>query len=350
MFQMTAEGAISQEISDLLDVLGAASLIIDNQGTVVRASYSAMQLGLVSSNLLVHRSLSEMVGSARASRSPMESEFELVTGMRGERSYVYARAGRIDSKHILLLVEDRTEARRVDETRRDFIANISHELKTPIAAIGLLSEALVENTDDQDMVKRFAANLQRESTRLANLVQDIIQLSRVQSADTTSEFGQVELSGVILDAIDRTQVMADKKSIKFKVATPQGHVVNGDAEALGMAIKNLIENAIIYSDEGSQVGIGLRSVKGIAEITVIDSGIGISVEDQERIFERFYRVDQSRSRQTGGTGLGLAIVKHVALNHRGEVRLFSQPGTGSTFTLRIPEVPSQLTENGKEKE
>lgn len=349
MFQMTADGAISQEISDLLDVLGAASLIIDNQGTVVRGSANAVQLGLVSSNLLVHRSLSELVDRARASRTPMESEFELVTGMRGERSYVYARAGRIDAKHILLLVEDRTEARRVDETRRDFIANISHELKTPIGAIGLLSEALVENTDDQDMVKRFAANLQRESTRLANLVQDIIQLSRVQSAETSMNFGPVDLAGVIHDAVERNQVMADKKGIKFKVATPQGHVVNGDAEALGMAIKNLIENAIIYSDEDSQVGIGLRSVKGIAEITVIDSGIGISVEDQERIFERFYRVDQSRSRQTGGTGLGLAIVKHVALNHRGEVRLFSQPGTGSTFTLRIPEVPSQLTENGKEK-
>jgi two-component system sensor histidine kinase SenX3 len=126
--------------------------------------------------------------------------------------------------------------------------------------------------------------------------------------------------------------------------------VFGDAEALGMAIKNLIENAVIYSDEDSQVGVGLREVDGVAEVTVIDNGIGISVEDQERIFERFYRVDPSRSRQTGGTGLGLAIVKHVALNHRGEVRLFSQPGTGSTFTLRIPEMPAQLTEIGKDPE
>ena len=339
---------ISPLINSLLDVLAAGTVIIDNQGTVVRASSNALSLGLVHSHMLVHKVLGGLVDKARRSREPLDGEFELVTGLRGERSYVYARAGRIDTSYVLLVVEDRTESHRVDETRRDFIANISHELKTPIGAIALLAEALQDGKDDPQLVERFAANMQREANRLANLVQDIIQLSRVQSADTQTNYIPVDLAGVIADAVERNQVMAETKSITIKVHAPHGHTVFGDREALTMALKNLVENAIIYSDENSQVGIGLRSVSGVAELSVTDSGVGISVEDQERIFERFYRVDQSRSRQTGGTGLGLAIVKHVAMNHRGDIRLFSQPGTGSTFTLRIPEMNAELNETNED--
>jgi two-component system sensor histidine kinase SenX3 len=272
---------------------------------------------------------------------------ELNTGLSGNSLLVEARAGSIGDGNVLLLVEDRTEAQRLDETRRDFIANISHELKTPIGAIGLLAEALQDNTDDAEMVKRFSANLQREAKRLANRVQDIIQLSRVQSAVSQTTFEPVDLSGVIADSCERNAVAAEAKNITLKIHSPIGHFVMGDRESLTMAVKNLIENAIIYSDEGAQVGIGLRGVEGVAEISVTDTGVGISVEDQERIFERFYRVDQSRSRQTGGTGLGLAIVKHVAMNHRGEIRVFSQLGTGSTFTLRIPELVIEKTINEK---
>lgn len=345
-FTVDGAPAISAEISQLLDAIAAATVVIDPRDFVVRASSTALSLGLVKSHLLVHKQLSDLVRRARGSRETVEAEFDLVTGLRGERSYVFARASRMNAEYVLLIVEDRTEAKRVDETRRDFIANISHELKTPIGAIGLLAEALQDATDDPELVKRFAANLQREANRLASLVQDIIQLSRVQSAESNQNYAPVELSGVITDAVERMQVLADTKGINLKVSAPSGHVVFGDAEALGMAVKNLIENALTYSDEGGQVGVGLRSVDGVAEITVIDNGIGISVDDQDRIFERFYRVDPSRSRQTGGTGLGLAIVKHVALNHRGEVKLFSQVGTGSTFTLRIPEMPATLTEIG----
>jgi len=339
---------ISLLINSLLDVLAAGTVIIDNKGVVVRASNSALSLGLVHSHSLVHKVLVDLVHKARSSREALDGEFDLVTGMRGERSYVYARAGRIDSSHVLLVVEDRTESRRVDETRRDFIANISHELKTPIGAIALLAEALQDGKDDPDLVARFAENLQREANRLANLVQDIIQLSRVQSADSQKYNQPVDLSGVIADAVERNQVLAETKNITIKVSAPHGHIVYGDREALTMAVKNLVENAVVYSDENSQVGIGLRSVGAVAELSVTDSGVGISVEDQERIFERFYRVDQSRSRQTGGTGLGLAIVKHVVANHRGEIRLFSQPGTGSTFTMRIPEMVAELSDDNEE--
>jgi two-component system sensor histidine kinase SenX3 len=339
---------ISLLINSLLDVLAAGTVIVDTKGVVVRASNSALSLGLVHSHSLVHKVLVDLVHKARSSREPLDGEFDLVTGMRGERSYVYARAGRIDSSYVLLVVEDRTESRRVDETRRDFIANISHELKTPIGAIALLAEALQDGKEDPDLVERFASNLQREANRLANLVQDIIQLSRVQSADSNKYNQPVDLAGVIADAVERNQVLAETKNITIKVGAPQGHIVYGDREALTMAVKNLVENAVVYSDENSQVGIGLRSVGTVAELSVTDSGVGISVEDQERIFERFYRVDQSRSRQTGGTGLGLAIVKHVVANHRGEIRLFSQPGTGSTFTMRIPEMVADLSEDNEE--
>lgn len=338
---------ISPQLSELLDVLETASVLVDTNGLVVRASTTALALGLVQSHMLVHKPLAELVDRARGRREAIDAEYDLITGMRGERSYVHARAGRVDNNLVLLLVDDRTEAKRLEETRRDFIANISHELKTPIAAIGLLAETLEDGIDDPATVKRFASNLRREAERLGGLVQDIIQLSKVQSAENQHGFEPVELDQVIASAVENNSVLAEKRNASIQVAASPGHSVYGDRDALVMAVSNLIQNALYYSDEGKQVGVGMRTVDGIAEISVIDNGVGISLEDQERIFERFYRVDQSRSRSTGGTGLGLAIVKHVALNHRGEIRLFSKPGMGSTFTLRIPEMPAELSEMQK---
>lgn len=346
--ELSAASKISPQLSELLDVLTTASVLVDTNGLVVRASSTALALGLVQSHMLVHKPLAELVDRARGRRSSVDAEYDLITGMRGERSYVYARAGRVDNNLVLLLVDDRTENKRLEETRRDFIANISHELKTPIAAIGLLAETLEDGVDDPAVVKRFATNLRREAQRLGDLVQDIIQLSKVQSTDGQHGFDAIDLEEVIAIAVENNQVLADNRRSQIQVASSPGHIVYGNRDALVMAIGNLIQNALYYSDEGKQVGVGLRTVDGIAEISVIDNGVGISLEDQERIFERFYRVDQSRSRATGGTGLGLAIVKHVALNHRGEVRLFSKPGMGSTFTLRIPELPTELTESQKD--
>lgn len=335
---------ISPQLSELLDVLSTASVLVDTNGLVVRASSSALALGLVQSHMLVHRPLSELVDRARGRKDAVDAEYDLITGLRGERSYVYARAGRVDNNLVLLLVDDRTESKRLEDTRRDFIANISHELKTPIAAIGLLAEALEDGVNDPQIVSRFATNLRRESERLGELVQDIIQLSKVQATDGQQGFESVDLEEVIALAVQNNEVLADKRRSVVQVANSPGHYVFGDREALVMAVGNLVQNALYYSDEGKQVGVGLRAVNGIAEISVIDNGVGISVDDQDRIFERFYRVDQSRSRATGGTGLGLAIVKHVAINHRGEIRVFSKPGMGSTFTLRLPELPTEINE------
>jgi two-component system sensor histidine kinase SenX3 len=186
------------------------------------------------------------------------------------------------------------------------------------------------------MVKKFAESMQKESQRLANLVQELIQLSKVQGARVGENSSEVDLAAVITDAVDRNLLLAEQRNIRVVSNAEPGTVVLGDYEMLVTAVRNLIENAIVYSNPASQVGIGLKVVNGVAEIAVTDSGIGISESDQKRIFERFYRVDPSRSRETGGTGLGLSIVKHVAANHGGEVKLFSQPGVGSTFTLRLP--------------
>ena len=343
-----AERAIPEGAVEILDLLTSAGVILNGSNTVVRATNGALALGLVQNRLLIHSELVRLVELVRGTGKNHEIEAELSTGLRGESIWVLARAAIMENNNVMLLVEDRTEAKRLEETRRDFVANISHELKTPIGAIGLLAEALQDATDDPAMVTKFAGNLYKESRRLGSLVQEIIQLSRLQSAELSKTGELVDLEGIVRESVERNQVIAEAKNITLDVVAPSGVVVYGDHEMLTMAVKNLIENAILYSDSDSTVGIGLRSVNGIAEIAVTDHGVGIAAEDQDRIFERFYRVDPSRSRDTGGTGLGLSIVKHVASNHRGEVKLFSQVGIGSTFTLRLPLADTNLNTENKD--
>ena len=338
----------SDSASDLLDVLASAGILLNGSNTVIRSTKNAQALGLIQSRMLAHDSLVDLVDSARIGDGPREVELELSTGLQSEPVWVSARAVHLAEGNVLLTVEDETEAKRLEETRRDFVANISHELKTPIGAISLLSEALADASDDPKMVKKFSADLIKESKRLANLVQEIIQLSRLQSTDVIKNAQVIELRDVIQEAIERNSVLADKRKIHISADAPAGIHVLGDQEMLTVAVKNLIENAITYSDEGKQVGIGLRKKHGVAAIAVTDNGIGMTPEQQERVFERFYRADASRSRQTGGTGLGLAIVKHVSASHLGDVQVFSKPGVGSTFTLRLPVAPVQAEEEDDE--
>ncbi|MFM1954721.1 MAG: hypothetical protein RL118_912 [Actinomycetota bacterium] len=333
--------------TEVLDVLASAGLVIGSTGTVIRATDGALAMGLVNNRVLVHKRLRELVTTARESESPVSLETTIASGLRGNTVWVHVRAAKMSNDNVLLLVDDRTEAHRLDETRRDFIANISHELKTPIGAISLLAEALQDAGDSPEMVAKFSKDLYRESKRLGALVKDIIQLSRLQSAEVASGAQAIELHEVIDEAVELNKHAAEARKVRIGVDAPNDIYVYGDRGMLVTAVRNLIENAITYSDDNSQVGIGLAVSQNIAELAVSDSGIGISPEDQKRVFERFYRVDPSRSRETGGTGLGLSIVKHVAHNHRGEVAVFSKPGLGSTFTLRIPLAGSAVV--GKSK-
>lgn len=322
--------------SQVVDVIATAGVVLDQFNSVVRASPGAIQFGLVQNRRLIHAALVALADEARTKSGAVQADIQLETGLRRQQIWVHVRAARFGERYVMLLVDDRTESKKLEDTRRDFVANVSHELKTPIGAIGLLSEAISGATDDPAMVQKFAESLQRESQRLANLVQELIQLSRVQGAKLSDSGKELDLAAVIADALERNQLLADQRNIKLAASAQESVTLFGDYEMLVTATRNLIENAIVYSEPGGQVGVGLRVVDGVAEISITDSGLGIPDSEQERIFERFYRVDPSRSRETGGTGLGLSIVKHAAANHRGEVKLFSKVGVGSTFTLRLP--------------
>jgi two-component system sensor histidine kinase SenX3 len=241
-----------------------------------------------------------------------------------------------DEELILVLISDESEAERVHEVRRDFVANISHELKTPIGALSLLSEAVLSAKNDPESVTKFATRMQHEAKRLTELVQEIINLSRLQDSDPLQVAQELTINELVRTAVDQCATTSEARNIWVSITEGPDAVVLGDREQLIMAIHNLIENAINYSPEDTKVSVTTQSQDDIVEISVADQGIGISEDELERIFERFYRVDPARSRETGGTGLGLSIVKHVTSKHGGEVKVWSSPNVGSTFALRLP--------------
>ena len=323
-------------VAEVLELMGSVGIVVDGFNKVVGTNSWAESYGLVARGLLVHAETVDLVKRARSGSEIESFEGILRVGLAQEKVSVAAKAKLVSGDYVVLVLEDRTSDIRLDKTRRDFIENISHELKTPIGAIALLSEAIQEAGDDRAAVSKFAASLNKESSRLTFLVQDIIKLSRLQSEEVIADAELIDLNEVVAEAIDRNEQLAANRRIRLVTEQAPPLEVFGNKEMLITAVKNLVENAISYSDQGTSVGIGCSTKDSIAEIAVTDSGYVISPEHHERIFERFYRADPSRSRETGGTGLGLSIVKHVAKIHRGEVKLFSQVGVGSTFTLRVP--------------
>lgn len=331
--------------AEVLSVIGRAFVVVDAVDGVVRASPGAYAFGLVRGHTVVHKELLEITARVRREGVIEERRLELPRGPLGQGTLVVqARVAPLGGEYILLLADDRTELTRTEEIRNDFVANVSHELKTPVGAISLLAEALEDAAEDEEAVRRFAQRMQKESGRLAALVQDIIELSRLQGADVVLKGRPVDLNAIIAEAVDRNKLPAEAKNIVVVIGGKIDAEVFGDPDLLTTAFRNLIDNAIRYSPEGSRVGVGLRVREGLVQVSVTDQGPGISADDQDRIFERFYRVDSARSRQTGGTGLGLSIVKHVVANHGGEVTVWSQPGQGSTFTVRLPELEQDSTE------
>jgi two-component system sensor histidine kinase SenX3 len=330
--------AVPDGIDQVIEALESAGVVLDPSNNVVKASPGALAFGLVWNQALVHPELVALVDRVRRSGDSIAQEIELARGPFGDANiYLFVRVARLGARYILLLAEDRTESYRLDEVRRDFVANISHELKTPIGAVGLLAEALQAASDEPEQVKRFAKRLTKESERLAGITQEIIELSRLQAADALTKPDVVQIDHVVSLAIDQTKVAADANHVTIVAGGDKRAEVYGDEPMLAMALHNLVANAIQYSPKHSRVGIGVTNVDGVVEIAVTDQGIGIPEEDRDRVFERFYRIDPARSRHTGGTGLGLSIVKHVVQNHGGDIRVWSQSGNGSTFTIRLPE-------------
>lgn len=252
--------------------------------------------------------------------------------VRGQARLLDARVGR----YAVLFADDDSEIVRMESARRDFVANVSHELKTPVGAMGLLAEALLESADDPDTVRHFGKKVLKESHRLGAMVTELIALSRLQGAEKLPNLEVVAVDDVIAEALDNAALTADAAEIEITTDEPSGLLVLGDRMLLVTALTNLMSNAVNYSPQGSPVSVSRTLRRKHVQISVTDHGIGIAPKYQQRVFERFYRVDKARSRATGGTGLGLAIVKHVALNHNGRIRLRSKPGEGSTFTLELP--------------
>lgn len=333
-----AQPQLPPGVRQVLSVLRSSAVVLDLADGVVEASPAAYAFGLVRGEELVHPELRQLAREVRRDGVIREAELALARGPLGQGQMVgFARVAALDGRHVLVLVEDRTEARRLEEIRRDFVANVSHELKTPVGALSLLSEAVVDAAEDPEAVRRFATRMQRESGRLSALVQEIIDLSRLQVADALLAPEQVCVDDVVAEAVDRCRLSAEAKHIDVVVGGEHGRTVYGNRDLLVTAVRNLVDNAVAYSDPDTRVGLGVRSGEGLVEISVTDQGIGIPSDDLGRVFERFYRVDPARSRATGGTGLGLSIVKHVVANHGGEVRVWSREGEGSTFTVRLPD-------------
>jgi two-component system sensor histidine kinase SenX3 len=329
--------------SELLNTLSLIGMVLDPDDQVVGASTATALYGLIDGNKLSQPKLLELVGRARLSDTSVSEEVVLGAA-KDDAVDMLARAGSFGSGFVLLQLEDHTEMRLIDEVRRDFVANVSHELKTPIGAIDLLTRSIRRHVDDPEKVSAYANDLAKQAERLANLVYDLIELSRIQASKSVGIEEPIDVTAAISDAIERNEVLAETKHVRVIADLSGSHMVYGDHEQLATALRNLIENAILYSDEGKSVGVGIKSDNNWCTISVKDEGAGIRPEDQKRIFERFYRVDQSRSRQTGGSGLGLSIVKHIADNHHGRVDLASVPGRGSTFSLVIPSAQNALQE------
>jgi two-component system sensor histidine kinase SenX3 len=326
--------------ADVLAVLRSSAVLVDRDGHVLKASPAAHAYGIVGDGQVTHPELRHLARQVRRDGVIRESELELARGPLGRGTLVVrARVAPLGSELVLLLVEDHTEARRVEEVRRDFLENVSHELKTPVGGLSLLAEALLGASDDPEAVRRFASRMQVESQRLTRLVQEIVDLSRLQVADTLKAPQLVDVGSVVAEAVDRCRVRATAQQAELRVETSPGAVdahVYGDADLLVTAVTNLVDNALAYSTPGSPVGIRTSRDGRLVSVAVADQGVGIAEAEQSRIFERFYRVDPARSRSTGGTGLGLAVVKHVCANHGGEVVVRSESGVGSTFTVRLP--------------
>ncbi|PPG39129.1 two-component sensor histidine kinase [Rathayibacter rathayi] len=347
------QGRIAQEvitvglpegIEAIIDAVGSPAFVTDPSHNVLKASTRALALGLVSQDTLLHPDLVAIVGRVRRFGDDIVQDLELVTSPLSDAAVtLVVHATRLGSRYVLVIAEDHTEARRLEAVRRDFVANISHELKTPIGAVGLLAEALDSAADDPQQVRRFAHRLTQESHRLAKITREIIELSRLQSADVAGSAEVLRVDDVVTAALETTHVLAESHNVTLVRGGMKKAYVVGQEKMLVSALHNLLANAIQYSPAGSRVGIGVRSTGGVVEIAVTDQGIGIPEEDLDRVFERFYRVDQARSRHTGGTGLGLSIVKHAVQNHGGDVRVWSKPGRGSTFTIRLPETDPAKT-------
>jgi two-component system sensor histidine kinase SenX3 len=335
---LEAPEVLPQVLLKTLQSLESESLIIIPGEQILFQSPGITNFAIVKDERITSEDLMALIRVARRTNETHRSRIEIARGPigAGKREFEVSVSPLNEEGMVLVLISDQSEARRIDAVRRDFVANVSHELKTPIGALGLLSEAILGAKDQPDAVVKFASRMQMEAKRLTDLVQEIIDLSRLQSSDPLQKAFDVEASDVVREAVAQSAFSAESRKITVEIGEIEDATVIGDRDQLIMAVLNLVENAINYSPENTKVSVVVKVKEELLEISVTDQGIGIAEGELARVFERFYRVDPARSRMTGGTGLGLSIVKHVALNHGGDIKVWSKEGVGSTFTLQFP--------------
>jgi len=335
---LEAPELLPQVLLKTLQSLESESLIIVPGEQILFQSPGISNFAIVKDERITSEDLMALIRVARRTNETHRSRIEIARGPigAGKREFEVSVSPLNEEGMVLVLISDQSEARRIDAVRRDFVANVSHELKTPIGALGLLSEAILGAKDQPDAVVKFASRMQMEAKRLTDLVQEIIDLSRLQSSDPLQKAFDVEASDVVREAVAQAALSAESRKITIEIGEIEDAAVIGDRDQLIMAVLNLVENAINYSPENTKVSVVVKVKEELLEISVTDQGIGIAEGELARVFERFYRVDPARSRMTGGTGLGLSIVKHVALNHGGDIKVWSKEGVGSTFTLQLP--------------
>ena len=336
-------------ILKLIQSLPDIVIWVDGDNKIKYASEVALNLNIAREDKIQIDALETLISMARKIDEPLIKKVKAKRPLGIAKLNLDTWVMRLERGEVLLWAQNNSVVSRVETMRRDFVANISHELKTPVGALSLLAEAIEESGKDSESIQKFAKRIGPETKRLTNVIRDIIDLSQVQSDDPLASANPIEVDKVINDAVDAVQLLADLNNVEIsQVIEPDVKIV-GDEYQLIMAIRNLLTNAITFSPASSRITVGAKLKDGVVEITVSDQGIGISLENQSRIFERFYRVDPARSRSTGGTGLGLAIVKHVCENHGGEVSVWSVPGQGSTFTMKFPQMEQEsVIENSKE--
>ena len=280
---------------------------------------------------LLPLALRRLARSAAADRATLVTEAETGAPTRVLRGF----AAPTDDGSVVLVLRDITETRRLEQVRRDFVANASHELKTPAASIQAAAETIrTAAVEDPSVVPRFASQLEREAARLSRIVSDLLDLSRLESGSELDE--SVALDAIVRDEGERFEEPAAEAGVALSVEAAGVPRVRGSSRDLALLVRNLVDNAIRYTRPGGHVDVGLTTEDGEVVLAIVDTGLGIPSRDLPRIFERFYRVDRARSRETGGTGLGLSIVKHVAENHGGRVEVTSELGRGTRFEVRLP--------------
>ncbi|MGA0080037.1 MAG: sensor histidine kinase [Candidatus Nanopelagicus sp.] len=330
--------SITPALVAVLNSLNRESIVLDASGKILFETSKFSLLNLIDNGKILSEELLALVRVVRRTGNSQEGIIEVARGPIGEgkRELQITTTLISEDGSVLILVDDEGEKQRVDAVRRDFITNISHELKTPIQALTLNSDALLEVKNDPDKVTMFANKIKTQANRLNDLVKEIINLSKLQDSDPLDMAHEVEITDILNEAVDQCEAMAEARNVWVEIEDVKNAVVIGNREQLVMAVHNLVENAINYSPEKTRVIVSSKIDAQIVEIVVKDQGIGIAEDNLDRIFERFYRVDPARSRATGGTGLGLSIVKHVVKNHGGDVTVWSAPGVGSTFAIRLP--------------